>query len=260
MAQKNKSKGNKAAYRRLEDAVDNVATNRGTSTKDGGVTKLLAKLLAILANLAVARGARLTWLAALCYRHGRNTGIVRVLLRRWSLGLSGIAVCRLLWIRHRGGSGSGSLLLLLDEDVVLGEDALQAGAVVAAHPPVLVHVFVHVDLVVLLQAQVATITGLVAVQGPGMGQYGPASRRTRGEVGCGSVLVRGRRRRDTVDIEILEGLDGRRRGRRRLSGSLGGRAGRAAWSSSAKGRFGGKSGVDRVEGSFIDDAFLEKTL
>jgi hypothetical protein len=142
----------------------------------------------------------------------------------------------------------------------LGEDALHAGAVVAAHPPVLVHVLVHVDLVVLFQAQVATIGGLVAVQGPGMGQDGPAGRRARGEVGGRSVLVRGRRRRGTVDVEILEGLDRRRRGRCRLSGSLGGRASRAAGGSSAKGRFGGKGGVDRVEGSFVDDAFFEEAL
>lgn len=153
----------------LEDAVDDVATNRCTRTEDGGITKLLANLLSIHPNLAVAFAALLRWLA-LCYRHRRDTSIVWVLLRRWSLRLGRVAVCRLLRIGY--GSGSGSLLLLLDEDVVLGEDALQASAVVAAHPPVLIHVFVHVDLVVLVQAQVASIAGIVAVQGSGMGQDG----------------------------------------------------------------------------------------
>lgn len=124
----------------LEDGVDNVTTNRRTSTEDGSITQLLSKLLAVGFHLArLGRRPRL--------RTARNIeGHVTVIAGS----------------RRRGSVGRHDALLLL-ADVASGENALHAGALVASLPPLVVHVLGDLDLVVGHEGQVAGVLGVVLV-------------------------------------------------------------------------------------------------
>lgn len=176
----------------LKDAVDNVSSDGRASTEDGRITQLLTKLLAHLAGLATAFALALTTLRN---RHWGHVCVVGVLLLRWSLR---IAVHGLLWW-HR------SLVLLLDEDVVAREDALLAGSLVAAHPPVRIHVLVHCDAVVLFKRQVSGVAAHVSVEGAGMGDGG--AHVAGGNAGRRCLLVGWRRGGlCLVDVEALKGL------------------------------------------------------
>jgi hypothetical protein len=53
--------------------------------------------------------------------------------------------------------------LLIYEDVVAREDTLLACALIATHPPVLVHILVNGDTVILLERQIATVGSGVAI-------------------------------------------------------------------------------------------------
>lgn len=156
----------------LKDAVDNITTNSGTRTKNGSIAELLAKLLTILSNLAIS--ALLLFsvgrLPTFSNSHGRHIRVVRVLLLRGTtLSRRGISILRL---RVGGGSVRGRLLLLvLNEDIVPGEYALLAGSGVLAHPPVLIHVLMHNNLVILIERYIAVIRSDVAVQSPCMGKH-----------------------------------------------------------------------------------------
>lgn len=155
----------------LKDAVDNITTNSGTRTKNGSIAELLAKLLTILSNFAIS--ALLLFsvgrLPTLSNSHGRHIRVVRVLLMRWTLSRRGISILRL---RVRGGSVGGRLLLLvLNEDIVPGEYALLAGSGVLAHPPVLIHVLMHNNLVIFIERHIAVIRSDITVQSPCMGKH-----------------------------------------------------------------------------------------
>lgn len=142
----------------LKDAVDNVSSNGSTGTENSSVTQLLTKLLAILVHLVVLAISLLS--RAFSYGHGRHARIIRVLLRRRTLRVSRVTVLRLSRSLH---GLDGLLGLLVHEHVVAREDTLLACALVSAHPPVLVHVFVDSDTIVLLEGQIATVGGGVAV-------------------------------------------------------------------------------------------------
>ena len=140
----------------LKDAVNNLSTNRSTSTKDSSVTELLAKLLAVLPSLATSFSAAS---AALGNSNRRHARVVRVLLGRRAIGW--VAILRL----------DGRLVLLFDKDVVSGEDAFLSGTLVLAHPPILVHIFVHCDLVVFLERYIASVRCSVTVQSTSLGNH-----------------------------------------------------------------------------------------
>lgn len=177
----------------LKNAVDEVASHSSASTKDGSISQLATKLLAILCHLIIA-----LLLMALLGRlplsnsHGRHRRVVWVLLWGRSLVLAGVAILRLsiLWlsVRHRSRRSLG--LAVLDKDVVAGEDALLSGALVLAHPPVLIHVLVDGDPVVLLQRDIAGVGAGVAVEGAGVGNDGLGCARWR--AGRWGVFVGGR--------------------------------------------------------------------
>lgn len=178
----------------LKDRVHNVATNGSTRTEDGRISQLLSKLLAHLPTLAL-----LTIRTGLLrHRHGRHVGVVRARLRLLLLRLGGLvpAVRGLLrgggvavvagllgGVAAVGGAAAAAVAAAVlghGLDVGLGEDALLAGALVAAHPPVRVHVLVDGDLVVPLEGAVTGVRGLVGVEGPGVGDDGLGRRRGRG--------------------------------------------------------------------------------
>lgn len=61
-------------------------------------------------------------------------------------------------------------------------------------------------------------------------------------------------------MEILKGLDWRRRSCRRLRRRLARGTSSIAGSGSAKRSFGGQSGINSVERGFVDDSFLEEAF
>lgn len=203
----------------LENAIDNVTTNGGTRTEDGCITQLLSKLLAHLTRLAV-----LTFSLTAAFRNGhrRHIGIIRILLHRRPRR---IAVLRL----GIGNVWSRLLLVVLDENVASREDTLLACTEVLAHPPILVHVLVDSDLVVLLERNITSVRGDVAIQSAGVGKdrlFGSA-----GYAWGRSVVVgrrRGRvRRRRIVQAHILQLL--RRWSRRSSVAGLRGSCVAARW-------------------------------
>jgi len=163
------------------------------------------------------------------------------------------------------------LHLLVYKHVVAREDTLPASALVATHPPILIHVLVNGDTVVLLEIQIPTISGGVAVQGAGVSNSGLDIAVREARRGC--LVIRGWRGGMRLDLEILEssgrscvggGRRGRgRRGRSGLGGSgfLGGSGG--ACRSSERTREGGlrrESGVDSVVDGVVNHASLKEVL
>lgn len=142
---------------RLEDRVDNVTSERRTCTKDCRVSELSSNLLAHLSHLAAASLGGLLGLLSLGLGglgvrdgHGRCRVVVRVgvvlLLLRGVAAAAVVAAGLALGRAGVVGVVAGRLFVGvavvdgLGLDVVAGEDALAAGAQVAAHPPVGVHV------------------------------------------------------------------------------------------------------------------------
>ena len=133
----------------LENAIDDVATDRCASTENRRVTELFTKLLPALLHLA-------GWFVRIGGR-GDAAGAVRDIKRQ-------VAVTGRL--RRLHGLG------VVDADVAAWEYALGAGPLVAAFPPLRVHVLGHGDAVVGLQVQVAGVGGCVGVQGDSVGERG----------------------------------------------------------------------------------------
>lgn len=143
---------------RLEDRVDNVTSERRTCTKDCRVSELSSNLLAHLSHLAAASLSGLLGLLSLGLGglgvrdgHGRcrvvvRVGVVLLLLLRGVAAAAVVAAGLTLGRAGVVGVVAGRLFVGvavvdgLGLDVVAGEDALAAGAQVAAHPPVGVHV------------------------------------------------------------------------------------------------------------------------
>lgn len=135
---------------------------------------------------------------------------------------------------------------MLHQHVVAREDALEAGTLVLAHPPVVVHVFVHEDLVVPLKGEIAVVGADVAVQSAGMGNDGlcVADRKT----GRRSILVGGGQRRMVVlgsGACGTCGVDAIRRSRAKRSGER---------------RLLGKGGVDGIVNGFVNNSLLQKVF
>lgn len=173
--------------RKLKDAVDNLATNSRTCSEDGGVAQLLAKLLAVLLHLAGLLGAL------------RAVGAVADVEGHVAVVGGG----------RSGGVGGHEGLVLLAH-VAGGEDALHAGALVAALPPLRVHVLGNDDAVVGHEGKVAGVLGMVLVHGGGVGEHGGARgrRRHRGV---------GRRRRVGGRVGVVAHVGCLLLGRRRLA-------------------------------------------
>ena len=176
---------------RSKDAVDNVPAERRTGPKDGRVSELLAEFLPVLAHLALRARWQLSLLLWLLLSgrdgHGRDARVVRVL--RLLLGVPVHWLLLLLHLRVRvrlGVSGAEGLVIALrfDEDIVPREDTLQVGPHVSPHPPVLVHVLVDTNAVVLFKGQIAGVGGGVAVEGAGVSDDG------LGEEGASRAAVR----------------------------------------------------------------------
>jgi hypothetical protein len=183
--------------------------------------------------------------------------VVGVLLRRRTLRVSRVAILRLRDRRN------GLLGLLVDEDVVSGEDTLLSCALVSAHPPILVHVLVHSDTIILLEGQVAAVGSSIAVKGTSVGNSGldVAWRRARRR----SLIVGGWRGRMRLDFEILEGLGRRRVGGRCRSSGLGSSGGDVLISGRSlegarEGGLAGKSGIDGIVDGVVNYASLKEVL
>lgn len=149
---------------RLKDAVDKVSTERRASAEYGGVTQLLTDLLASLINFIRRAATLAVGAATLGYSHGRDLGVVRI-LALWRGRVTAVVVIGRLGRGRGRRSVKAGLLAMVDLHVVLGEDALGAGTLVAAHPPVVVHVLVHGNAVVPLEGEVAVVGRLVPVHG-----------------------------------------------------------------------------------------------
>lgn len=184
----------------LKNAVYQVAAKRRAGTEDGSITQFLTDLLPRFVHLARRAALRPTRTASPGGDgHRRDVRVIRVLaLRRRGVGAARAdggwrGVSRLParlglvgWLGGRRGVVAGLFAAaVVDLHVALGEDALGAGPLVAAHPPVVVHVLVHGDLVVPLEGQVAVVGGLIPVEGAGAGDDGlrwRLRRRRRGVV------------------------------------------------------------------------------
>ena len=138
----------------LEDTVHNLASDGRTGTEDCGVSKLLTKLLAALLELA-----RLLLCGLLVLVDGAVVAVAHV-----HGHVSVVA---------DGRRGDG---LFLAANVARGEDALLAGALVAALPPLVVHVLGDDDLVVGHEGKVAGILSVVLVHGGRVAEDGRADR------------------------------------------------------------------------------------
>jgi hypothetical protein len=195
------SSNGSACTSQLKNSVDNFAADGRTCTEDGSVSKLLAKLLAILLHFA-----------GLC-RLGaagdveRHVSVVAGDGRRRRHGHQ-----RPLFLAH----------------VARGEDALHAGALVLSLPPLRVHVLGHGDLVVGHEGEIARVLRIVLVHRRSIGQNRGASgdngrrgvgwRRRIGAVRVGVVADvghlllwgwRGCGRRLAVEVHVRHGLGGR---------------------------------------------------
>lgn len=216
----------------LENRVDNVASNCSTGTKDRSITQLLSKLLAHPTRFTGRTFTTLNLLLLGLIRHshrGRASviGVLLLLSRRRRVptihglrrrSISGLFVVVGVVIIGRGSGGSGQGL-----DVGTREDTLRAGAFVAAHPPIGIHVLVHLDGVVALEADVAGVGGCVGVEGFGVGDdgfggwwgWGAAVAGGESGWGGGGGLVVGRGSGGVVvvvEVEVVEGVAWRRSG------------------------------------------------
>jgi hypothetical protein len=171
----------------LKDAIDNLAANSRTCTEDGRIAELLAKLLALLLRLGGLAGragaiADVEWHVAVVGRRGERRG------RRHDDGL--------LVLAHVAG----------------GEDALHAGALVAALPPLVVHVLGDSDFVIGHEREVAGVLRVVLVERRGVGERHGASGGGR------HGGVRGRRRIDGGIVGVVADVGGLLLGRGRSGG------------------------------------------
>lgn len=255
---------------RLEDGIHDITSNTGTRAENRRIPQLLAKLLAHIPRLAPGRLS--ATLLLIRHRHRRRSAIIRVLLRRRRRISTVDRLCRcgvgsLLVVggvnRRRAGQGL---------DVGAGEDALGAGAVVAAHPPVGVHVLIDVNGVAALEADVAGVGGGVGVEGLGVGDDGLGGGRGRGPAvvaggegggrGGGGLVVGGWGDGGGVVVvqrEVVEGVGGWWRGD--LGGDDGhGGGGGGRGAGAVEGGFGGEEGVDGLVGLVGDDVFLKEGL
>lgn len=247
----------------LEDAVHDVAANRRASTEDSRIPKpestlanipldekrggnpqkgenlLLAKLLPVLLHLATASLVPLVP-APLRNRHGRHVRVIRVHRRLRPL------------VMHHGPRRLDRRphLLLLDLHVVAREDALRASPEVAAHPPVGVHVLVHRDLVVALEAEVARVRASVPVQRARLREHGLGGRRRRRR-----LLARGQRGGPRL---VVRGRRGRVRGAR--GGDGGGRGVVGAGGAAVEGRLVREEVDDVLVAGVVEDALFHQVL
>lgn len=147
----------------LKDAVDNVATNGCACSENGCIPQFFAKFLSLLLRFTRWFAVGASSVVSLCYRH-RHISVAH-----W-------ATILLLRDGLRGACERGRLLIK-HLDVAAREDTLQVRALVLAFPPFSVHVFGHNNTVIGGEGQVASIGGLIGIQG------------TRGAEGRGWRLV-----------------------------------------------------------------------
>jgi hypothetical protein len=129
---------------------------------------------------------------------------------------------------------------------------------VLSHPPVLIHVLKHTDLVVLLERDIPIVGALVLVQSTSVGDDGFRVGLPGWQARRRRVVVGRRGGRLGVDVEIGKGLGRSGRSCVRLDG--GGVGGCCSAKRTREGRFLWEGGVDIVVDSLVNHSFLEKAF
>lgn len=237
-----------------KDVIYSFAAGSRTCTENGGIAEFLAKLLALLldlAGLAWCGGSGLLLLSA----RGHVEGHVAV------VGGGGRGVV---------GGGYGFLFFA---HVAGREDAVHAGALVAALPPLVVHVLGDGDLVVGHEGEVAGVLGVVLVHGRGVAEDGGAGGDHRGRgvggrrgigggirvvANVGAALLRWRRRLAVLHAELRQLLRGHGGGQ--LAGAVLGRHGQLGGDDIVLGRRDDVGLDEELEVLYARDTWLTRMI
>lgn len=214
----------------LKDGVNNVGTNRSTSTKDSSVTKLATKLLGTVRHSTVlllglllnnSLGSRLNLLGGrlvvACARW-RERLLLLLLLRRRVV----LVVVVLLWGRVvvvvvaavftvaivvlvvRSNRAAGlTATLLKDSNIVCWENTFTFVVHVLATPPVGVELFQNLQALSLVQWKIGGAVGVVFVHGFSNGSATGTTRRRRSVSICRWGSIASRRNICVIDGAFL---------------------------------------------------------